>query len=405
MPTLETRLRQDGSLGLVVVSIQGLDPIEQLHGYQAYDEILRNVSETLLGMQGTIIRSDDFLAMSEVGGSSFMIFVCEQRKEEKKELLQKEDVARIAERVHEYTFPRLCTLFYKYTKKQPQLAVGYSLVVNNPLIRVRRLVNRLMDEARDMARLQRPLSTIRHKEWLQRIILNEGVTTVFQPIYHLGSGSIMGYEALTRGPKGTIFEAPCTLFATAAEAGLSFELDRLCRLKAIANSKLLPDGAKIFINTLPNTIHDPDLLEGGFKTLLGDSGKAPSNFVFEINERMAIDNFPVFRTTIRPYLDMGISIAVDDTGTGYSSLEAIVELQPRYLKFDLSIVRGIGQNPIKQEMLKMLCLLAEKIGSIVIAEGVEEKEEVEILSKMNVPYAQGFYFAKPAPAEELTIHA
>jgi EAL domain-containing protein (putative c-di-GMP-specific phosphodiesterase class I) len=254
-----------------------------------------------------------------------------------------------------------------------------------------------------MAHQDHPISTVRHKELLQQIILNQGIHTVFQPIYHVTSGSIMGYEALSRGPTGTLFESPLTLFSTAAEVGLSFELDRACRLKAIASSKLLPDGSKIFINTLPNTMADPDLAGDRLLSILRDTGKTPQNFVLEINERVEIENFDAFRATIQPYLDLGMSIAIDDTGTGYSSLEAIVELKPRYLKFDLSIVRGIHQSPIKQEMLKMLCDLATKTASIVIVEGVEHPEEAGMVEQMNIPYAQGYYYARPAPAEELCV--
>jgi EAL domain-containing protein (putative c-di-GMP-specific phosphodiesterase class I)/GGDEF domain-containing protein len=401
MPHLEKRLRQDGSLGLVVVSVDGLDPIEQIHGQEAYDRILRGVSDILFSLQGKIIRDDDLLAMSEVGGSAFLIFLGEQRQKERPETLQKEDVTRLAERIYDHLFPQLSSLFYTYTKAQPKLAIGYSMVVNNPLIRVRRLIHRLIDEARDMARFKRPLSILRHKEALQKIILSENISTVFQPIFHIGSGSVLGYEALTRGPGGTIFESPCNLFAAAAEVGLSFELDRLCRKRAIQQASVLPGGAKIFINTLPNTMHDPALSGNDLRELLESTGKPAADFVFEINERMAIENFDVFRAAIQPYLDIGMSIAVDDAGTGYSSLEAIVELRPRYLKFDLAFVRGITKNPVKQEMLRMMTLLASKIDSVVIAEGVEEIEEAELLATLNVPYAQGFYFARPAPPHEL----
>jgi EAL domain-containing protein (putative c-di-GMP-specific phosphodiesterase class I)/GGDEF domain-containing protein len=403
MSELETRLKQDGSLGVVAVTLQGLDPIEQEHGQKASDRILSEVSALLASLRGSVIRENDPIAISEVAGSSFLIFLCEHRERGEKKRLENEDVSKIVERIYERVFPQLCSMFFSYTQKKPKLAMGYSLVVFNPLLRTRRLIHRLIDEARDMARLQRPLSTVRRKEWLKKIILSEEVTTLFQPIYHLSSRSIMGYEALTRGPAGTMFESPYSLFATAAEAGLNFELDRLCRVKAIANSKLLPDGAKIFLNTLPNSMGDPELLGERLAELLKGTGKTPGNFVLEINEREAIESFAAFRATIRPFLEQGMSIAIDDAGTGYSSLEAIVELKPRYLKFDLSMVRGIHQSTIKQEMLRMLCVLSEKTDSIVIVEGVEQPEEAEIVSRLNVAFAQGFYFAKPASADELAV--
>ncbi len=401
LPDLERRLKENASLGLLVVNIYGLDPIEESNGPEAYDLVVSKISALLSDTQGTIIRKDDILVTCDIGASSFMIFLSERRKEKNNDCLQKEDVERIADRIHEQLYPQLCGIFSQFTREQPKLAVGYSLIVHNPLIRSRRLIYKLVEEAKEMTRLQRPITKAKAKERLQRLILKEEISTVFQPIYNLKDEKIMGYEALTRGPRGTALESPLNLFSTAREVGLIYELDRLCRRKALTASKSIPSNAKIFINTLPNTMYDPEFRGTYLESFLKGIRKTPDNIVFEINERIAIDSFSSFREAIRYYTDLGMSIAIDDTGTGYSTLEAIVELKPKYLKFDISMVRGIAQDVLKQEMLKMLCILASNINSQIIAEGIETAEELQMLQSLGLEIGQGYYYSKPLDIDQI----
>jgi len=93
----------------------------------------------------------------------------------------------------------------------------------------------------------------------------------------------------------------------------------------------------------------------------------------------------------------GVQFAVDDVGAGYASLQSVAEVEPQYLKFDLSLVRDIHQSRIKQGLLESLANLATKIDSRIIAEGVERVEEYHTLRELGVPLAQGFLFAAPQP--------
>jgi EAL domain-containing protein (putative c-di-GMP-specific phosphodiesterase class I) len=218
---------------------------------------------------------------------------------------------------------------------------------------------------------------------------------VFQPIVELESADIVGYEALSRGPRGTEYENPYFLFDTAKDVGLIFELDRICRRKAlIASAQLEPD-ARIFINVLPSTIQDPEFKGIYLQELLADVQRQPQKIVIEVSEREAIDDYPAFRTALKHYSDLGFSIAVDDTGAGYSSLEAIVELQPHYMKLDISMVRNIHEHPLKQELIRAITAFSTKIDATIIAEGVETQEERETLVGLGVPLGQGYFFGRP----------
>lgn len=395
---IEKQLVDDNALGMLYIDVSRLDKIESNFGSQVYEEIIIKIANTLKEMRGKTIRNEDILTMSEPEGSAFIIFLSEKRPDGKvKANLTRDDVEMVSDRVHTHLFSKLFFIMYPYVKERPRISVGYSFVVNNPLIKARRLIYKLVEEAKQISKLQRTRSEIKNKEKLQRIILDEQIETLFQPIVDLKDYSIVGYEALTRGPAKSEFETPIMLFALAEETGLVFELDRLCRKKAILNARNLKEGLMLFINTFPSSIHDPDFRGKFLSEFLNDVKIKPDNLVFEITERSAIDNFPVFKEAVDYYTDIGVAIAIDDTGAGYSSLESITELKPSFLKFDKNMVKDIDKSFIKKEMLRSLQSMAEKINARVIAEGIETVDELNTLKELGIPLGQGYLLARPGP--------
>jgi EAL domain-containing protein (putative c-di-GMP-specific phosphodiesterase class I) len=253
----------------------------------------------------------------------------------------------------------------------------------------------LINDSRDMGNFLSNKHEYNSRYTLQKIIIERNIYSVFQPIVNLENLDIIGYEALSRGPQDTEFASPLLLFTFAAECGLSFELDRLCRKRAFESIRNLKTDKKIFVNTLTMTIHDPEFRGAYLKELLDDLKIKPENVVFEVSEKMAIDNYEMFRTAMRDYTDIGIVHASDDIGTGHSDLERIMELNPGFMKIDLSFVKDIDKSYIKQEIVKAMVTLASNIGSMVIAEGIETKEEYEKLIELKVTYGQGYLLGKP----------
>ena len=125
-------------------------------------------------------------------------------------------------------------------------------------------------------------------------------------------------------------------------------------------------------------------------------GLIPEQVTFEITERTAISDFGNFTRALHHYRRQGYCIAVDDAGAGYSSLQAIAELYPDFIKLDMSIVRDIHNNPFKIAILEALVNLAAAMNSKIIAEGVETVDELLTVMKLGVGYAQGYLFARPA---------
>ena len=119
--------------------------------------------------------------------------------------------------------------------------------------------------------------------------------------------------------------------------------------------------------------------------------------VFEISEQESIGNFEIFREVSDYYKKLGFQIALDDTGAGYQSLEAVMELSPEFIKVDKTFVQGIDSDPARQELVRALHSVADRIGAQIIGEGLDTLEELETLSELGIPFGQGWLFGKPQP--------
>jgi EAL domain-containing protein (putative c-di-GMP-specific phosphodiesterase class I)/GGDEF domain-containing protein len=235
-------------------------------------------------------------------------------------------------------------------------------------------------------------------------ILAKGlITTHYQPILDFKSGSILGWEALSRGPEGSSFRSPVILFETAEQLGRLFALERLCRESAIRNAGQLSDGQKLFLNIHPKTMADPEFSPGKTLELMQQAGLSPDNVVFEITERHSVQEFDLFYRTLDHYRSQGFRIAVDDAGAGYAGLTMIAELQPEYIKLDKSLIDKIHKDPVKRALVETTVTFADKIGSRIIAEGIETKAQAVCLKDIGVHCGQGYFLARPgAPKPELT---
>lgn len=392
--TLHGMLVDNRSLAVLYVDASNLASVEHDYGAEIYEQVREILTSLILDMRGVETRRDDLVTVTETHGDRFLIFLSKKREERP---FGHGDLETMADRIHEYLTRRLTRMTSSYLRRRLKLSIGYSLVLHNPLINSERLVLRLIEEARRMAGIQDHRLSVKSKELLQEVILKEDVRTLFQPILDLKSRETLGYEGLTRGPQGTEFESPYMLFDIATESDLVFELDRLCRRNAIISATTLKPQHKLFVNLRPTTIQDPEFQGERMLAFLKEHNLSPSRIVLEFTERLAIENYDLFMEAMKTFTDLGFEIAIDDTGTGYSGLEKIVHLNPRYLKFDLMMVRDIDTSFVKREMLKAIHSLAVNVGADVIAEGIERVEELETLLELGIPYGQGFLFARPTP--------
>ncbi len=232
-------------------------------------------------------------------------------------------------------------------------------------------------------------------EELKKIIENSNIRIVFQPILSLKNGEILGYEALSRGPVGSFFENPLNLFNFAKEHDMLFQLEKVAREKALQAARNIGPNLKIFINVDPHVIYDKTFKSGVTRNYLKDLSLSEKNIVIELTERTFIEDFKAFKLSLDHYREQGFNIAIDDTGAGYSGLQSIVSLPFDFIKIDRSLVSDIDIDPVKQALLEAFIKFSRRINSRIIAEGIETREELEILIDLGVDYGQGFVIARP----------
>jgi EAL domain-containing protein (putative c-di-GMP-specific phosphodiesterase class I) len=272
-----------------------------------------------------------------------------------------------------------------------------AVALRNPTIGVETQVWRALEEARADAQLNLGMEKRERRKRFLELVLEGQVYCVYEPIVEVTTKTVHGYEALARGPEGSEFHSPVDMFAAARQEGLLFQLDCLCRRKAFEGALRKPDGTKLFLNIRPTSIHDPSFRPEVLSRTLEENGLRPSDLVLEISEQESIDNFAIFREIRDHYGKLGFEIALDDTGAGYASLQAVMELSPEYIKVDRALVHGIDEDPGRQELLRALHAVAGQIRSRIIAEGLDTLEELSTLADLSIPFGQGWIFGKPTP--------
>ena len=229
----------------------------------------------------------------------------------------------------------------------------------------------------------------------EKILKDREIRTLFQPIVSLKNGDVLGYEALSRGPEGSKFESAPSLFGAGRKYKRSWELERICRQKAIEKVSKLSIAYKVFINVDPRIILEDGFKKGITHKLLNDYGVDPSSVVFELTEASSIMDFDVLRDAVSHYIKQGYKIAVDDLGEGYSGLKILAEAHPDFMKIDMSLIRSIEKKPINQALIRAFCAFGKSMNIKVIAEGIETYDELRTLIELGVDYGQGYLIGYP----------
>lgn len=234
------------------------------------------------------------------------------------------------------------------------------------------------------------------EESISEFIKSVQILPHFHPIVDLFAASVLGFEVLSRGtpPLAT----PREMFAEAKRLGATWELERACRLAALQEIAKLPEAFRsllYFINVSPDIFGDPRFVEKFTQTRLREFGIDQKQIVIEITEEKSFEDYKHFGTLISHYANQGFKIAMDDFGSGYSGLITLIATTPHYLKLDMAIVRDVHKHEYKQKLVKAIVAFASSVNARLIAEGVERREELEVLVRYGVRYAQGFLFGMP----------
>jgi EAL domain-containing protein (putative c-di-GMP-specific phosphodiesterase class I)/GGDEF domain-containing protein len=386
--------KERGELVVLYLNFVRYSKIEEIYGWEKLDAVL----ETTASAVRDFLDDDDLRAsrvmVSFSNDDDFIFFHVPARGVA---AATDGEITEMVTRLQRHVAGQIETAHGEDIAALFDIYVGRAHLYYNPKIRLERVIYRGIREAQNASRSLEQRERARRVNDLKTAIRDRGVYVDYHPIVVASTREIFGYEALARGQLRTL-RSPEVMFDVAAEADLIWELSRLCRERALEGmSTRLEAGQLLFLNVDPHDFADPAFSE--------TEVSEPSRVVIEITERTAIKDYPKFRERLKAFREKGFRFAVDDAGSGYAGLGSIANLEPDFIKLDISLINAIDTNFIKQNLVQTMVRFANDHGAMVIAEGVERAEEFKTVQDLGVHLVQGFFLHRPQSASSPIVHS
>jgi EAL domain-containing protein (putative c-di-GMP-specific phosphodiesterase class I)/GGDEF domain-containing protein len=377
--------KERGELVVLYLNFVRYSKIEEIYGWEILDAVLETTAAAVREFLDDTAMSTSRLMVSFTNDDDFIYF---QVPATGVAAASENDITDMVARLQRHVGGRIEAQHGEDIAALFDIYVGRSHVYYNPKIRLERLIYRGIRDAANASRSIEERERGRRVADLRSSLRDRGVYIDYHPIVVTDTLEIFGYEALARGVMRSL-RSPEVMFDVAAEADLIWELSRLCRSRAIEGieTRLRPNEL-LFLNVDPHDFSDPAFNE--------NEVKHPERVVIEITERTAIKDYPKFRERLKIFRERGFRFAVDDAGSGYAGLGSIANLEPDFIKLDISLINGIDTNFIKQNLVETMVKFSNDHGAMVIAEGVERSEEFEAVKALGVHLVQGFFLHRPS---------
>ncbi len=229
-----------------------------------------------------------------------------------------------------------------------------------------------------------------------RVAATGAVRAVFQPIYDLVTGAPLGFEALVRPSPNSGFSDPGTMFAAAEATGRTAELDIACLGKVMEAASRLRLPGSLAVNLSPRTLETDEFSIHTLLRMIVRHGLDPRRIVVELTEREAVENIDRLRSAVDACRVAGTQVAADDVGAGNAGLRLLSQLRFDIVKIDLSLVQGGDGQSHSLEIVRTLRDLADRWGALVIAEGIETPQQLEVVRSLGIGAGQGYLLGRPA---------
>ena len=256
------------------------------------------------------------------------------------------------------------------------------------------------EELLEVARTQRTAESE-----LREAIEREDFELYYQPVVDAKTRTLCGVEALVRWKhptKGLI--SPDKFVPLAETTGLIGPLGEWILRRACADAAAWPAHIKLAVNISAVQFKKGNLFEVILCTLM-ETGLTPERLELEITETSLLENQEAHLTTIRQLKNLGISMALDDFGTGYSSVNYLANFPFDKIKIDKSFTQGVLSRRDCKAVVASTLALAQGLGTVTTAEGVETEEQLEYMRAAGVDLVQGYLFGRPAPISQLDLNA
>ncbi len=400
------RAKNEGtSIALLLADLDGFKVLNDSLGHLAGDHVLRVVAARL----SAILRPMDFIA--RLGGDEFAV-LCQNIDEHGAVAIAERMLATLTEPVR-----------VENTEVVPRASIGVTVydVSDHDLARDG---SELLPQA-DLAMYRAKAGgrnriavydVAMHAEVQQRLLLEQGLRAAigtdqlsmhYQPIVRLSDGTIRSLEALVRWQHPTLGAVrPDQFVAVAEESDLIWALSTWV-LGAVARQVVqwhtagLLDGRRVAVNMSARDLTDPTFVDR-FQRVLAEAGCAPDWLYVEVTETLLTDTAGA--ETVRALKQLGVHIALDDYGTGFSSLGQLKRVPVDVLKIDRSFVANLLSDPVDATIVTSTIALAHALGKRVVAEGIETIEQLHRLLELGCDAGQGYLFARPQPVDVVTTY-
>ncbi|KVU75091.1 diguanylate cyclase [Burkholderia ubonensis] len=236
-----------------------------------------------------------------------------------------------------------------------------------------------------------------------RLIADRALAAVFQPIVDLGSGTVIAYEGLIRGPRGTDLETPAALFAQAARDGATIALEHAAAITCLDAFAALGCDGKLFLNFSAGAILALAREREHARMLLERAQIAAERIVIELTEQNASTDLAQVAPAVASLRDAGIQFALDDYGTANASMNLWLRLHPDVVKIDRFFIHDIALDPLKFEAVRAMQHFAHASGAKLIAEGIEHERDLIVVRDMGICCVQGFLLGRPHAQPERVV--
>jgi EAL domain-containing protein (putative c-di-GMP-specific phosphodiesterase class I) len=227
---------------------------------------------------------------------------------------------------------------------------------------------------------------------IDAIFSADALRMVYQPIYDVEAGRVVGFESLARFAAEP-YQTPDVWFSLAAVVGREIELESRAIELALVALDALPPQVYLSVNASPETI-----VKGRLGALL--AGHPLERIVVEVTEHRAVERYEDIAAVVAPLQAQGLRIAIDDAGAGYASFRHILNLHPEIVKLDTSITRAIDADRSRRALAAALRGFASETGCSIVAEGIETHSELATLLALGISRAQGYHLGRPMPLEQ-----
>jgi diguanylate cyclase (GGDEF)-like protein len=398
-----------GRGALWFLDLDGFKAINDSFGHKTGDFLLRKVSERLTAFLSDVViagkEGAKKIALGRVGGDEFVMIVPDAQDHQllgrmAKDLLECLCVPFEIDGSHLSIGASIgITVFPADGTSYEELLINADLAMYAAKQRGRNTFAFFTAEISETAKTRLAL-----EQDLKTAVRAKQLSVQYQPIISCKDGSVRGVEALARWHHPEFGNIPPERFiAIAEETGLIREIDRFVLQKAVGDIGPLIDAgfdAVLAVNISAVAIEDPFLVSEVEK-LIAATGFNPSRLELEITESVAMRDPDSFSKSITGLRQLGIRLAIDDFGAGYSNLATLARLPFDTVKLDRSLVAGLASDYEKQTIVRIGLTLASELGFETVVEGIERMEEFKFVAKFGATYAQGYLFSRPVSVDDL----